>query len=139
MSAAALSVSQMEKLKSLIGDVTDASMVRYRLIGMDSQDITCDVETFKKIYNNSLYWLQDAKVEYEVYYLYTLEDVLKKLPINDIFWTTDTHKDGHTVYNIHFMRDEDETDIQICWGDNMLEPAYNMLVWFLESKYNRLL
>ena len=120
-----LSINQMQHLKELGIDVSKASMAWYQDYDdlLDRSYSLCELTNFtKKLYNIPTF---------------TLQDMINLMPCE--FWATDGNLYELEINNKHIgyvnsMHDYKEP-LYYNWNDNLLENAYNMLVWLAENKY----
>lgn len=121
MKKIALSKEQMERLKELGVSMGGASLYYYH-----GEELTVKDEFYEDF----------GFEQFGDIPAFTLQDILEILPV-EVWIESDVKKNGNKVYNIHYplSKDSEGDAEQICWDENPLEAAYNLLVWCIENQY----
>lgn len=117
-------IEQMNKLKDLGVDVTpkDECLIYQNVMGIDILAFT-------------------DKFQNEEVKAFTLQDVIELLPaeietIESNYYLTITKYPDNSYVVCYFIENQDDSDSFVYFEcDNILDAAYNMLIWVIENNY----
>lgn len=121
-----LTIEQAKYLQKLGLDMSDAALCWFQSIIDEKWSITSITDGIR----NVLKGYEQPYVTTNVIPTYTLQEVLNKLPENNIAIHYPNFKDD--VYEISYIFDENK---KIFLGETLLETAYNMLCWVILNGY----
>lgn len=136
METQVLSIEQMQELKELGIDTSNSVIGWFKWNNEDTwyllnETIVQRREKVETMIESNCFYEDDYRsYKYTFIPTFILQDILSMLPIG-YHIETDRHTKGHIVYSIH----QDWDNGQICWGDNLLEVAFNMLKWVKQNGY----
>lgn len=118
----ALSKAQMDTIASAGIDISDASMI---YMGRGQYNVNGNEKHFEQIIKCKL-----------GFYTYNLQDIYRR--IEDIIMSTDYFMviNKYSV-QLQYVKNEEIFHSESSEDDNMLEAAYNMLIWVLRNILHR--